>query len=109
MNQRRENANDDADADLGARTLRGELACARTLLDELVTVLEARNDERTRCDVVEQVAEQLDRVAETMRSWAKARDRRDVPESGVVLSPSSARPSMDPRLDPRLDPRRREG
>jgi hypothetical protein len=91
MIQRRENANHDTDARPEPRAVRAELACARTLLDELVTVLEARHDERMRCDMVEQVAEQLDRVADTMRSWATAQDHRDVPESGVVLSPQARR------------------
>jgi hypothetical protein len=96
MIQRRENANHDPDAYLGARALRAELACARTLLDELSTVLEAHHDERTRCDVVEQAAEQLGRVADAMRVWATARDHRDGPDSGVLLSPSSTRPLMSP-------------
>jgi hypothetical protein len=96
MSQRRENANHDADACLEPRAVRAELACARTLLDELVTVLEAHHDERTRSDVVEQVAEQLDRVAVAMRLWATARDRLEVLESGVVLSPLGARSLINP-------------
>lgn len=45
------------------------LACARALLDELETVLD---DERTRSDVVIQVAEQLARLANMMNQWKAA-------------------------------------
>ena len=103
MIQCRENADHDADAYLEPRAVRAELACARTLLDELVTVLESHHDERTRCDVVAQVAEQLDRVADSMRLWATGRDHRHVPESGIVLSPSGERPSTSS-----MNPGRRE-
>jgi hypothetical protein len=80
-----------------ARAVRAELACARTLLEELETVLEAHNEERTRCDVVAQFADQLDRLARAMRQWTTERVRRDV-GSGIDISRSSARAS-DPSPD----------
>jgi hypothetical protein len=46
-----------------------ELACARALLDELETALDAGNDDRTRRDVVVQVAEHLTRLAATIHQW----------------------------------------
>jgi predicted component of type VI protein secretion system len=48
------------------------LACARALLDELETVLDARDDERTQSDVVIQVAEDLSRLANLMKQWKSA-------------------------------------
>ena len=45
------------------------LACARALLDELETVVDAGSDERTRLDVVSQVAEYLRQLASTMTRW----------------------------------------
>jgi len=48
------------------------LACARALLDELETVLDDPDDERTRSDVVIQVAEQLARLANMMNQWKAA-------------------------------------
>ena len=51
------------------RPARTELACARALLDALEALLDAEHEDRTRCDVVVQVADQLARVASTLRLW----------------------------------------
>jgi hypothetical protein len=77
-----ENANLEGEAPLKPRAVRAELACARALLDELATVLEARNEERARYDMANQVADQLERVADTIRRWATARDHQQVLGSG---------------------------
>jgi hypothetical protein len=45
------------------------LACARALLDELETLVDAGSDERTRSDLVNQVAEYLRQLASTMTRW----------------------------------------
>jgi hypothetical protein len=82
-----------------ARAVRAELACAKTLLDELETVLEAHDEERTRCDVVAQLADQLDRLANTMREWTAGRVRAD-PGSGVVMSRPSRRLADPARGEP---------
>jgi hypothetical protein len=50
------------------RNLLTALACARSLLDRLETVIDVANDERTR-DVVIQVAEHLARLASMMTLW----------------------------------------
>jgi hypothetical protein len=50
------------------RSLLTALACARSLLDQLETVIDGANDERTH-DVVLQVAEHLARLASTMTLW----------------------------------------
>ncbi len=60
--------------------VRTELACTRALLDELETVLDAGREERTVGDVLVQVADQLVRMASTMREWQDNRSlerRRD--------------------------------
>jgi hypothetical protein len=48
------------------RTLRMEIACARMLLDELEAALDA--GEKVQCDVSAQTADQLARLADTMKS-----------------------------------------
>ncbi len=48
------------------RALRTELACARALLDELEAALDAGDE--LHCDVSVQAADQLVRVASTMKS-----------------------------------------
>jgi hypothetical protein len=82
-----------AEAPLEPRAVRAELACARALLDELENVLMAHNEQRTRCNVVDQVADQLDRVANTIRRWAKAREHQPAFGSGTRMSSSRQRPS----------------
>ncbi|MGA7119358.1 MAG: hypothetical protein WBY94_04630 [Polyangiaceae bacterium] len=54
---------------LPPRTVSTELACARALLDALESILRSGEFEPTRCDVVVQVADQLARVATTMKEW----------------------------------------
>ncbi len=54
---------------LGPRAVSTEVACARALLDALETLLLAENIEPNRCDVIVQIADQLARVATTMRQW----------------------------------------
>lgn len=48
------------------RTRRTEVACVRALLDELEVALGAQTDDRTRGDVVVQIADQLAYLAKTM-------------------------------------------
>jgi hypothetical protein len=60
-------------ARLAQRTPRTELACARALLDALEAVLDAEHEEQTRCDVAAQVADQLARVANTLKQWKSER------------------------------------
>jgi hypothetical protein len=67
--KRGETMNLEGRARLAPRAVRTELACARALLDELETVLDAESEERTRGDVVIQVADQLTRMASTMKQW----------------------------------------
>jgi ribosome-associated translation inhibitor RaiA len=52
------------------RALRMEIACARALLDELEATLDAEED--VRCDVSAQAADQLTRLANTMKSTPPA-------------------------------------
>lgn len=52
--------------------VRTELACTRALLDELETVLDAGREGRTVGDVLVQVADQLVRMASTMKEWQDA-------------------------------------
>jgi hypothetical protein len=59
-------------ARLAQRSLRTDVACARALLDALEAVLDAENDERTRRDVIVQMAGQLTRVAGRMEAWRAA-------------------------------------
>jgi hypothetical protein len=54
---------------LPPRAVSTGLACARALLDALETLLRSGDVEPTRCDVVVQVADQLARVATTMKEW----------------------------------------
>ncbi|MGA7119171.1 MAG: hypothetical protein WBY94_03690 [Polyangiaceae bacterium] len=54
------------------RAVSTELACARALLDALETLLRAEAVEPSRCDVVVQLADQLARVATTMKEWGVA-------------------------------------
>jgi hypothetical protein len=53
-----------------------EIACARALLDELETVLDAAHGEQTRCVFVTQIADQLTRVANTMKEWEAGRGQQ---------------------------------
>ncbi|HXN30608.1 MAG TPA: hypothetical protein VN894_02055 [Polyangiaceae bacterium] len=54
---------------LGPRAVSTEVACARALLDALETLLRAEDVEANRYDVIVQVADQLARVATTIRQW----------------------------------------
>ncbi len=54
------------------RAVSTELACARALLDALEALLRSEEVEPTRCDVVVQLADQLTRVATTMKEWGVA-------------------------------------
>jgi hypothetical protein len=54
-------------SDLTRRIRRIELACARALLDELEAALDAKTDDRTPGDFVVQSADQLARLATTMK------------------------------------------
>ncbi|HXN34318.1 MAG TPA: hypothetical protein VN894_20795 [Polyangiaceae bacterium] len=54
---------------LPPRAVSTELACARALLDALEALLRSGDAEPTRCDVVVQLADQLARVATTMKEW----------------------------------------
>jgi hypothetical protein len=68
LERRRETANLKESPRRAPRSLLTALACARSLLDQLETVIDGANDERTR-DVVIQVAEHLARLASTMTQW----------------------------------------
>jgi hypothetical protein len=64
-------ANDGADVDAVARhvprRLRTELACARALLDALETLFAVEREDLARLDVVVQLADQLARLASTIK------------------------------------------
>jgi hypothetical protein len=66
--RRLETANLEESPRRAPRSLLTALACARALLDQLETVIDGANDERTR-DVVIQVAEHLARLASTITQW----------------------------------------
>jgi hypothetical protein len=59
----------EAAAGLAHRTMRIELACARALLDAIEIIFNAPSTARSRSDVVAQIADQLSRVAITIRWW----------------------------------------
>lgn len=69
---------------LALRALRTELACARALLDALETLLDRENEERTRGDVVVQVADYLASVASTL----KHRGPKGVDAATVLVVPA---------------------
>ena len=73
--KRLETVNVDGRSRRTACTVRTELACARALLDELETVLDMRSEEQTQRDVVLQVADQLARVASTLKSSGSRTNR----------------------------------
>jgi len=60
-----------------ARDVRVEVACARTLLDELEAVLDGKDDGRARHEVVAQVADQLTRIALAIQG--RSRETRPPP------------------------------
>ncbi len=55
---------------LSARAVRTELACARALLDELEARFAAGNVSAGSRDLAAQAADELARVARTMKGWA---------------------------------------
>ena len=68
--RRRQDAGEESEPQRRApREVLTALACARALLDELETVVDAGSDERTRADLVNQVAEYLRQLASTMTRW----------------------------------------
>jgi hypothetical protein len=75
------------------RALRTELACARALLDALETALDAETEERTKCGVALQIAEQFVRVANTMTLWGDAWSQNGISELRQVDSFKLAPPS----------------
>lgn len=83
------------DAGLAQRTVRTELACARALLDELETVLDAQNEEQTRSDVVLQVADQLARVASTLKQSGTRRGDERAVRGGFMIIGSNPPPEDD--------------
>jgi hypothetical protein len=85
--KRGDTPNPERRARLALSTVRTELACARALLDELETVLHAESEERTRDDVFIQVADQLARMANTMKQWTEDESPTLVP---FVRGPSAS-------------------
>ncbi len=71
------------------RTVSTELACARALLDALEAVLDAESEERIAFDVVVQVADQLARLAGSMKRWESER-----PQSPVRKALPNATPEV---------------
>lgn len=71
----------EAAAGLAHRTMRIELACARALLDAIEIVLNAPSTARSRSDVVAQIADQLSRVALTIRRWQDGQRDDEFPEA----------------------------
>ena len=66
------------------RSLRVELACARTLLDALENVLEREIPDEARRDVVAQAAEELARAATAIQQWASGPKRANASWSDHV-------------------------
>ncbi|MDP9002956.1 MAG: hypothetical protein M3O46_22930 [Myxococcota bacterium] len=77
------------------RIARTEVACARALLDQLETMLDTQNEEQTRCDVVLQVADQLARVASTMKQSGARRGDKPIVRGGVMVIGSNSPPEDD--------------
>jgi hypothetical protein len=77
-------------ADALSRGVMTEVACARALLDELETVLDADHEGHAGCDVVAQVADQLTRLASTMKHWKAERSR----QPSLAVPTSSSAPSI---------------
>jgi predicted S18 family serine protease len=67
---------------LSPLTVRTELACARTLLDELEARLASGNAHGGSRDLASQAADELMRVARTMKLWAS------LAEADVLLEPA---------------------
>jgi hypothetical protein len=55
------------------RTVWTELACVRAVLDKLEAVLDSDSEEQVRCDVIGQLADELERLARTMTRWEAER------------------------------------
>ncbi len=86
------------------RAVLTELACARSLLDELEDMLGARGEDggekgQRPWDVMSQAAEELARVATTLNKWAQAGAARNrdapPPERIATLGPSVRAPSFN--------------
>ena len=71
----------EAAAGLAHRTMRIELACARALLDAIEIIFNAPSTARSRSDVVAQIADQLSRVAITIRWWQDPQRDDEFPEA----------------------------
>lgn len=65
---------------LSPLTVRTELACARALLDELEAQLASGNANGGSRDLASQAADELMRVARTMKRWAALAEADVIPE-----------------------------